>query len=171
MKKQNVIDYYSSIDQKNYSTKLAKMQNDSKNVWISLEKYMTRISIKGASTVLSYEIINGIFKIEYRIANAINRTTHSINNSKNYNIVFPSNLFDNTSISNMTSVVRILVVTWYINTISLSELDIYKYGSNTLSIYLLYYNRDIIAESNKSLYLLIKYNKSYFYSSLMKTLS
>ena len=167
MKKQNATEYYASIDQQSYSTKLAKMQNDSKNVWISLEKYMTRISIKATSlnTVLSYETITGLFKVEYRIANTINGTTYSINNSKNYNIVFPSNLFDSTSISNMTSVVRILAVTWYINPIPLSELDIYKYGSNTLSIYLLDYNRDIIAVSDKSLYLSIQYDKSYSYSS------
>ena len=80
MKKQNATDYYTSIDQQSYSTKLAKMQNDSKNVWISLEKCMTRISIKVKSlnTVLDYDTITELFKVEYRIRNTINGTTYSI---------------------------------------------------------------------------------------------
>ena len=167
MKKQNATEYFISLNMYSYSSKISDIQSDSTDVWIAWEKYMSRISIKATSidTILSYETVVGLFKVEYRLANTISGTTYTINSGKNYNIVFPSNLFDSTSISSTTAEVRILAVTWYINPITLSELDTYKYGSNTVSIYLLNYNRDIVSITGKSIYVSMQYDKSYSYFS------
>ena len=167
MKKQNATEYFISLNMYSYSSKISDIQSDSTDVWIAWERYMSRISIKATSinTILSYETVVGLFKVEYRLANTISGTTYTINSGKNYNIVFPSNLFDSTSISSTTAEVRILAVTWYINPIPLSEFDTYKYGSNTVSIYLLNYNRDIVSITGKSIYVSMQYDKSFSYFS------
>ena len=79
MKNYNVTEYYSSISQLTYSSKISKMKVYWSNVWIAVEKFLARIStIATSSSKLEFkykEIFSGLFKIEYKQAGAINGTT------------------------------------------------------------------------------------------------
>ena len=159
----NATSYGISISSAGYTSKLATLQKNSQLVWIALEKFLTKISARTtlSNPLATYETITGQFKIEYKIANAINGTSYTINNSKNYFIQFPSNLFDSTSITDMQSGIRIISVSWYINPYPVSELDLYKYESNTISVYLLGSTRNIIKIDSKALSLTIPFVRFY----------
>ena len=159
----NATSYGISISSAGYTSKLVTLQKNSQLVWIALEKFLTKISARTtlSNPLTTYETITGQFKIEYKIANAINGTSYTINNSKNYFINFPSNLFDSTSITDMQSGIRIISVSWYINPYPVSELDSYKYESNTISVYLLGSTRNIIKIESKALSLTIPFVRFY----------
>ena len=129
LKEGNMTSYSSSISSSGYISKLNALKNNSEIAWIALEKFLTRISAKITSTnpLVIYETISGSFKIEYKVASTINGTSYTVDSIKNYLIKFPSNMFENTSITDMQSGIKIISAVWSINPYPVSELDAYSY--------------------------------------------
>ena len=61
--------------------------------------------------------------------------------------------------------IRVVSASWYVNPYPLSELDAYKYGSNTLSLFLLDSTRNVITIGSKIMKIILPYKQQYSYYS------
>jgi hypothetical protein len=151
MRYYNETAYKNNVFYKSYSKKLEMIKSDSKSVWVSLEKYLVKISSKVTlnNPIITHETNAGLFRIEYKIANTLNGTTYSINSVSNYQINFPGNLFSGTSITDLSVPLKVLTIDWYISPVSLSNLDLLSPVADTLSIHIIDKHRDIVKIESK----------------------
>jgi hypothetical protein len=151
MRYYNETSFKNNINYKSYSKKLEAIKKDSKSVWLSLEKYLVKISSKvtQANPLIEYETNAGLFKIDYKAANTLNGTTYSINSASNYQIHFPSNLYAGTSLTDLTSPIRLITIDWYVSPMLSSNLDLLSSVVDTLSIHIIDKNREIVEIESK----------------------
>jgi hypothetical protein len=151
MRYYNETSFKNNINYKSYSKKLEAIKKDSKSVWLSLEKYLVKISSKvtQANPLIEYETNAGLFKTEYKVANTLNGTIYSINSALNYQIHFPSNLYAGTSLTDLTSPIRLITIDWYVSPMLNSNLDLLSSVVGTLSIHIIDKNREIVEIESK----------------------
>lgn len=113
-----------------------------------------------SNTLVEYETNLGCIKTAYKIANTVNGTTYTINSDTGYTVTFPSNLFTGTSITDLTTSVKLLTIDWYISPILLCYNDTYTQISDTLTVTIIDNTQRKVDISSKSISLKLKMGNS-----------
>jgi hypothetical protein len=162
MKTENFTEYLSSSFSSSFKKKTSNMRERSKTVWTSSEQYLSRVSSKtnSSSPVLEFSTEFAAFKNEYRIAGTVNGTSYSIHSSRSYNIDFPSNLYDSTEITDMSSSVNVVSISWISNPLRLSSESSYLLTSDFVSVFIYSTSKGILEITGKTLSIQIPFVNS-----------
>ena len=87
------------------------------------------------------------------LASSFAGTTHVLNSDLGYSVVLPSNLFTGSTITDTSSAIRMLSVTWLISPLLVSPIDTFRFDSHMISLMFLDSNREAIIITGKSILL------------------
>jgi len=142
-----------------YQKRILDMKSYSKSVWLSVENYLRRVSyrVNSISPLLEVSTTAAIFKIEAKVANTVNGFTHTINSAKDYKAQFPADLFTGTTVTDLTSNLHLISITWTISPLHASYLDDFQYLTDLLTVFIVH-DKGVVEITGKVILLEIGYH-------------
>lgn len=153
MKTYNETEYITSFSYNTYEEKLSDIQDLTEVAWMSLEKYLVRscFIVNSATTQVQYSTNTAKISLEYRVANTLNGTTYSIYSTNSYTVSLPSNLFTGTSVTDLTTSIRVLSIDWAVSPKMLTQDATYSSISDSISFVLIDNSYSKVDISSKSI--------------------
>ena len=148
---------YNEKTYKTVSEKVASLKQQSKILWVATERYLKSISsrVTISNPLWEHETDSLAVKIEYMVASGLAGSTYTI--SSGYTIDFPSDLFDGSEISDLSTAVKVITVVWKTLPLAQSATDFNDFQTEMVSVLLVTEGRQVISISDKSIYLHIPF--------------